>query len=457
MIDTIRFSVQQLNIGFKRKLITFEDSSQGRIKFFRNKDKKGYTHQKDLVNSHIVSSSYQINYRVDINSNEAIFEFSISKYIYGHNLDAYPLNKEDAIYDLNEFLIKFFLDNFDEKISQDNIRILRIDICYNHVFESEKLKHQYKKLIIDNATINFPPKNVIKYENETVMVKYQNYSFKMYDKGLEFEKNDYKELFEYIKAEELKDLLSRSKKILRFEMTFRNNKISDLLMSNYTKLIYPDVMLSREIKNLKAFYNMIFALSNFMLTNINKYKKTGREEYIKKVFKRLEREDYKHIIFNPYMLKNYIKSDYIMKADYIMDCFDSYTKTKISKYNRYFNAKKFYLKISENERQLNKLTVGYCYQFNQLLFDIMFNLFNDKLRKLTNTFSFDNSSLKNIIVHNYQTIKDEMNIHPNKLINYLDNPDMKISKTTLYRYLESLKEISERYIIEEHNINFLLK
>lgn len=50
-----------------------------------------------------------------------------------------------------------------------------------------------------------------------------------------------------------------------------------------------------------------------------------------------------------------------------------------------------------------------------------------------------------------------MNIHPNKLINYLDNPDMKISKTTLNRHLENLKEISERYIIEEHNINFLLK
>ena len=126
-------------------------------------------------------------------------------------------------------------------------------------------------------------------------------------------------------------------------------------------------------------------------------------------------------------------------------------------YNKYFNVKKFYLKISENERQLNKLTVGFSYHFNQLLFNIMFNLFNDKLRKLTNTFSFDNSSLKNIIVHNHKTIKDEMNIHLNKLINYLDNNDMKISKTTLNRYLENLKEISERYIIEEHNINFLLK
>ena len=126
-------------------------------------------------------------------------------------------------------------------------------------------------------------------------------------------------------------------------------------------------------------------------------------------------------------------------------------------YNKYFNVKKFYLKISENERQLNKVTVGYSYHFNQLLFNIMFNLFNDKLRKLTNTFSFDNSSLKNIIVHNHQTIRDEMNINPNKQINYLDNPDMKISKTTPNRYLENLKEISERYIIEEHNINFLLK
>jgi hypothetical protein len=129
----------------------------------------------------------------------------------------------------------------------------------------------------------------------------------------------------------------------------------------------------------------------------------------------------------------------------------------LSEYNKIFNAKKFYLEISENERQLNKLTIGFSYTFSQLLINIVFDLFNDKLKKLTNTFQFNNTSLKNIILHNFNEIRDQMKIHPNKLINYLDNPDMKISKKTLNRYLENLKEISESYMIEEHNTNFLLK
>ena len=61
-----------------------------------------------------------------------------------------------------------------------------------------------------NGSINFPARNIRKFENETIMLKYDEYSFKMYDKGAEFKKNDYPKLCEAIGIEKAILLQTRS-------------------------------------------------------------------------------------------------------------------------------------------------------------------------------------------------------------------------------------------------------
>ena len=252
MIDTVRFSIERITPRFKKILITFQDASKGKIEFYRYEDKKGYRHQKDYVKSHIGSGNRIIISTYKFSSKSAEWEFSIPKYVYGHNLEQYPLNKPDVIYELKEFFNKFIEENYQIKVPLHDIRILRLDICYNHHFDNTIQKHQHKKMIIQNGHINFPARNVTKYGNDTIMINYDHYSFKMYDKGAEFKKHDYLELCkdENFGIEETNKLQLIADKILRFEISYRKPKISDVFMMKYNELILPDLRLKKEIDEL---------------------------------------------------------------------------------------------------------------------------------------------------------------------------------------------------------------
>ena len=389
--------------------------------------------------------------------NSALFEFSIPKYIYGHNLEAYPLNKEVAIHELNDFIHVFIKDNFDLYVNPERIRILRLDICYNHFFKNSIQKHQYKKMIIDNGGVNFPARNIRKYENETIMLKYDEYSFKMYDKGAEFKKNDYPKLCESIGIPESNKLQKKADLILRFEITIRASKISDILMQNYNFLIYSDLSLNKKIKELKRFYNMISALTNYLVTNGNKYKSTKDEKYKKKIKERLKNSDYDSITFNVYMLKNYVDAEHPLKDNYIEDCYDTATKSMIKEYRKIFNVKKFFLKTTHITKLLNKSTVGFHYEFTQLLFILLLDLFNSKMQKMTESAIFNPKEIKTIILMNEQLIKNELGINPNKLINYLDNTEMRISRNTLKNYIRDLTLIEKNYSTDIKKEIFFLK
>src|SRR5688572_14594533 len=76
--------------------------------------------------------------------NFVLFEFSIPKYIYGHNLLQYPLSDGNEHDDLKTFIERFFLHEFKAPVKFSDIEIQRLDICFNYEFQTIENKEQYK-------------------------------------------------------------------------------------------------------------------------------------------------------------------------------------------------------------------------------------------------------------------------------------------------------------------------
>ena len=166
---------------------------------------------------------------------------------------------------------------------------------------------------------------------------------------------------------------------------------------------------------------------------------------------------YKKITFNIYMLNNYVDEEHPLKDNYIEDCYDAVTKLMIKEYRKIFNVKKFFLKTTHITKLLNKSTVGFHYEFTQLLFILLLDLFNSKMQKMTESAIFNPKEIKTIILMNEQLIKNELGINPNKLINYLDNTEMRISRNTLKNYIRDLTLIEKNYSTDIKKEIFFLK
>jgi len=280
MIDTVLFSIHNLR-KYKdlvqtiySKRILHEDILSGTYRkstYLKNDiiDKRfvlnlhelhstgavNYTCHKTL---HITSSEYDITIFISERKDKIEINFSLPKLIYGSNviqsvkpayasgfqLEWYKHPENQVLYNFSllKRCIKFFEYIFDHKLNFTDITIDRIDLCFNIICDDE---YQKKLLFHKLKEIKKPYENehnsLNPYKNSLVYVS-QDYSYKFYDKGEEFGKTSNikkckkiaNKFHNFNFTDELREnFLSYSKRILRFEVTYRCRRISLLSLKRY--------------------------------------------------------------------------------------------------------------------------------------------------------------------------------------------------------------------------------
>lgn len=190
-------------------------------------------------NNNIASSHYSLSYNFNPSQDFLEFNFSIPKYLYAQNVmqfvNIYGQYPSIMWGHFIMFIRKFLRENFIQIPLDEDIEINRIDFCYNQFFNNKADALMYldeqKKLVETYARSS---KNSFRTYATSLMYVTQNYSFKIYHKGTEFERHDYKELQKRNKQNhDLKALYEHSQCILRYEMTFRCKMLNYLATHNF--------------------------------------------------------------------------------------------------------------------------------------------------------------------------------------------------------------------------------
>jgi|GEM_PF-2100271 len=186
------------------------------------------THRSSI---NIASSHYSISFLISEERDFIELNFSIPKYLYSTNVmqfvDQHNTSSKHCYDKLINLLSEFFNKYFPYAPDWEDLEVNRIDICFNQFFlskgdamryldEQKNLGIHYAKSDINGA------KTYGTTEVTTVFYKTDNYSFKIYHKGTEFQKNDYRELVKNNPMGfNLEELKNNADKILRYEMTCR--------------------------------------------------------------------------------------------------------------------------------------------------------------------------------------------------------------------------------------------
>lgn len=202
---------------------------------------------------YLPSSHYQVACFIDPEKEEVRFNFSIPKYLHGTNVLQFILSPYHnkfrfaqasswefqiaAIYPhLKRFIDAFFDENFIsvEKIDFTRVRINRIDLCFNQIFDSKREKDAYLSMQRMKKKKHFHEGSGKMMYDGTVMFKTESYSAKIYDKEKEFRKKDLKKLRDVFEHDKILSVALLASRTLRYEITFRSRKINEL----YSKHVF---------------------------------------------------------------------------------------------------------------------------------------------------------------------------------------------------------------------------
>ncbi len=194
--------------------------------FYHNSDHLELVNHRNSIT--LPSSHYELAYVINFKADFIEFNFSIPKYRFGSNLfqfiDYFSQMAEKQFGILMNF-IQRWKGNFIDDISDYDLEIVRVDFCYNQFFVSKHEALRYMEL----QEKAFEKKargagSFKKYGTETLMLVTDRYSFKVYYKGAEFRKNDYRKLAEKnYKSYDLKKMVEIADRTLRYECTFRSS------------------------------------------------------------------------------------------------------------------------------------------------------------------------------------------------------------------------------------------
>lgn len=212
---------------------------------------KNHSLKSHMMTLNVSSSHFDIQYKIDYIRDFIEFQFSIPKYLHGHNIAQFvtsPYNKnfmsvnpemkfqKANLYNrFYKFMKMFIMNEFiDMEVDYTYLEITRIDFCFNQYFESKsdalayldiqkQIKFNRKR---DSANINARPTSL------TYLPTGRSHSFKIYHKGSEYQtvgdkKKHIKRNKELLKQGKSKffdvDYLQQeADKILRYEVTYRS-------------------------------------------------------------------------------------------------------------------------------------------------------------------------------------------------------------------------------------------
>ncbi|MEB0278957.1 phage/plasmid replication protein [Mucilaginibacter sp. 10B2] len=192
----------------------------------------------------IASSHYSVSYFYNITSDFISFDLSIPKYMYGTNIVQfikYFSQDSNTTFDaLNDFVKSFTHKHFLDVIDPLDIELTRLDLCYNQFFNSKfdslKYLNEQKELLKKFARNT---KNDYRSYDTSLVYITKRYSFKIYHKGTEFQKNDRRQLMlKNPTGHDINELQEISDKILRYEVTFRKAQIDYLFEQNNLHVQY---------------------------------------------------------------------------------------------------------------------------------------------------------------------------------------------------------------------------
>lgn len=241
-------------------------------------------------NLFIPSSHYSLSYYVNLTRNRLEFNFSIPKYRFGTNvlqfIPWHSQNSEDVFDKLKKFITDFIKTELPQPVLFEDIEINRVDLCYNQIFDSKLNALSYldeqKKLLTKFARSS---KNNFRSYDTSLMYITKRYSFKIYHKGTEFAKNDYKEIlkngnsFKY----DLPEMQKNADCILRYEMTFRKSMINYLFNQ---KFFESSEAVKSDKYNQSIYYEFGKEIINMSFQDIRKKYYSSDYERYKKIEKR---------------------------------------------------------------------------------------------------------------------------------------------------------------------------
>jgi len=262
MFDTLHLKIHNLEKYGKSAKALVRNSKNGRSKVFENPENLDNTRGTDdaeilkmvyhdsanfIVLSHwnslaLPSHHYDLAYHISWEKDFIEFNFSIPKYKWGTNIIQYISyfdQSEAEMYNLLHDFVKEFIRNpmVVDTIDLEDVEIFRFDFCYNQFFPTKKDALKYLQLQSQKMKkYGFKHKeNITAYGNETVMIKTDMYSFKIYHKGTEFKKHDYPKIVEKgnPKGYNLQDLIDKSERILRYELSIRHTFMNRLFREMY--------------------------------------------------------------------------------------------------------------------------------------------------------------------------------------------------------------------------------
>ena len=275
MLDTISFKIHDLQehgevAEFMDKSLAGKGTTQSLAEPLKDSDYVEYRNREQwrrFVEFHdtgkriemkyfrqIKSSHYDIIYTIDRYQDCIWFNLSIPKYYYGTNIvqwipkfsdPSYKVYPESPLYHhmcatykpLMNFFKSFFTRWFpDYYINPTKVEINRIDFCFNQVYLTRGEAFQtlaMMKRIKRNQMKDTTSEDQFTDRHGGFSWKTKDYSIKVYHKGLEYRTSDKKSHLhlnkkfgkEYFPIEHLQNFADR---ILRFEMTLRSRKISDI-------------------------------------------------------------------------------------------------------------------------------------------------------------------------------------------------------------------------------------
>lgn len=260
MIDTVHFELQNLHkypLTFKKFYALYEktntvvktyvDESTGELSesTFNNTMVFGDTGNHLPVsyrsNFYVPSSHYTISYTFSPAKLSFSFNLSIPKEVYGSNVlqfvTGHTETAEGIFRKLIDWFISFFQKYFPEAISLYDVRLFRVDLCFNQLFNSKDDALAYlaeqKKFV---PQYNSKGNSAVPY-NTGIYYVTRGYTFKIYHKGSEFKKNEYNDILAVDNplSLPLNLLQDGADRMLRYEIEYRSAYFNKML----TAFLYP--------------------------------------------------------------------------------------------------------------------------------------------------------------------------------------------------------------------------